>query len=288
MEYLIHILIMVGIYAIIAVALNLVVGYTGLLSLAHSAFYGVSAYTIAILLTRFEFNFFVALLLAMIFSGLAAFLIGLVLSRFRGDYYALASLGFAYIVYGLFLNLDSITRGPMGIPGVPRPTLFGFSFGDNLAFLVLVIVLGALAYLISWTISQSSFGRVLKAIREREETIAVFGYRTHTYKLTVFVVSAVLVAIGGALFASYIQFVDPSTFTINESILLLAMIILGGLGTVRGSFLGAACLVILPEAMRFLGFPDDVAAQMRQVVYGLILIVLMFVRPQGLVGEYKL
>jgi branched-chain amino acid transport system permease protein len=148
-------------------------------------------------------------------------------------------------------------------------------------------VLG-LVYLICRWITSSSFGRVLKAIREDEQAIQTFGYNTIYFKLTIFVIGAVLASLAGSLFASYITFIDPSTFTLNESIFILAIIILGGLANNKGAVLGAVVLILLPEVLRFVGFPSDIAAQMRQVIYGLILVLLMLYRPQGLVGEYKL
>jgi branched-chain amino acid transport system permease protein len=233
-------------------------------------------------------NFFVALILGMVITAVLSLAIGFVLSKFKDDYYALGSFGFNVIIYSVFLNWQSLTRGPLGIPGIPRPSLFGFSFSDNLSFLILAIVLGLLVYGVCVFVTRSSFGRVLKAIREDEEAIRVYGYHTLWYKLAIFVIGAVLASIAGALFASYITFIDPSTFTLNESIFLLAIVILGGLANNKGAVLGAVCLILLPEILRFVGFPSDIAAQMRQVVYGVILIVLMLYRPQGLIGEYRL
>ncbi|MEK7136394.1 MAG: branched-chain amino acid ABC transporter permease [Patescibacteria group bacterium] len=288
MEYFIHLAILVGIYAILGVSLNLVVGYSGLLSVTHAAFYGVGAYTAAILLTTYGFSFLPALVIAVLVTGVVSFLIGLVLSRFGGDYYALGSFGFNIIVFSIFLNWQSVTRGPLGIPGIPRPEIFGLSFSDNTTFLGLVAVLALLTYLCAQFITSSSFGRVLKAIREDEEAIQVFGYRTAYYKLVIFTLGAMMAAVAGVLFAVYITFIDPSTFGLPESIFILSIIILGGLANNKGAVLGAFFLILLPEALRFVGFPSDIAAQMRQVVYGLLLVILMLYRPQGLVGEYKL
>ena len=128
----------------------------------------------------------------------------------------------------------------------------------------------------------------MKAIREDEKAIQIFGYKTLNYKLTVFVVGAMMAAAAGSLYAAYITYIDPSTFTVNESIFIIAIIILGGLASLRGSLIGAVFLILLPEFLRFVGFPDEIAAQMRQAVYGLLLILLMLYRPQGIVGEYKL
>lgn len=288
MEYLIHIAILISIYGMLALSLNLVVGETGLLSVTQAAFYGIGAYTTALLLVGSGVNFFLAAFAGMLCTGTIALGIGIVLSRLRGDYYALGTFGFNVIVFSIFLNWQSVTRGPLGIPGIPRPELFGFSFSENFSFLILSFAFCLFTFAVCRFITRSSFGRVLKAIREDEEAIAVFGYSTTYYKLTIFTVSAMLAALAGSFFASYITFIDPSSFSLNESIFILAIVILGGLASHRGAVVGAAFLIILPEALRFVGFPPDIAAQMRQLVYGLILIILMLYRPQGLLGEYRL
>lgn len=288
MDYLIHILILISIYGILGLSLNLIVGYAGLLSITQAAFYGIGAYVTAILLTTTGINFFVSIILGMIITGVLSLLIGYVLSKFKDDYYALGSFGFNVIIYSIFLNWQDLTRGPLGIPGIGRPSLFGFTFSDNLSFLLLAIVLGLIIYGVCVYVTKSSLGRVLKAIREDEQAIKVFGYHTLWYKLAIFVIGAMMASVAGALFASYITFIDPSTFTLNESIFLLAIVILGGLANNRGAVLGAVILILLPEVLRFVGFPSDIAAQMRQVVYGLILILLMLYRPQGMIGEYRL
>ena len=287
-EYVINLIILFAIYAILGISLNLIVGYTGLLSVSQAAFYGIGAYTTAILLTSFGVNFFISVILAVIVVAIISFFIGIVLSKFSGDYYALCSLGFNAIAFSVFLNWQSLTRGPLGISGIPRPKLFDISLYTNTSFLVISVGFLLLVYAISVFITKSSFGRVLKAIREDERAIQVFGYNTSYYKLAIFVIGSSLAAIAGSLFASYISFIDPSSFNITESIFILSIIILGGLANIRGSILGALILILLPEILRFVGFPLDVAAQMRQLIYGLLLILLMLYRPQGLVGEYKL
>jgi branched-chain amino acid transport system permease protein len=288
MEYFVHLAILICIYGILGLSLNLVVGYTGLLSVAEAAFYGIGAYTAALLMVSTGWNFFAALAVSMLITGILALGMGLVLSRFNNDLYALASLGFGVIAYSIFLNWQGLTGGPLGIPGIPRPNLFGFTFADNSWFLLLAVVLLGVVYLVSKFLVGSSFGRVLKAIREDEKSIQVFGYRTLNYKLVIFVVGAMMAAIAGSLYASYISYIDPSTFNVPEAIFIIAIIILGGLASLRGSIIGAIFLVLLPEILRFVGFPDEVAAQMRQAVYGLLLVILMLYRPQGLVGEYEL
>ncbi|MCY4576931.1 MAG: branched-chain amino acid ABC transporter permease [Candidatus Kaiserbacteria bacterium] len=286
--YFTHLAIIIGIYAILALGLNLVVGYTGLLSVMHAAFYGVGAYATALLMTQLGFNFFIATGLSVVIAIVLSFAIGLVLSRFDGDYYALGSLGFGVILYSVFLSWRGVTRGALGIPQIPKPELFGFEFSQITVFLLLVVVLAAGVYLCSRFVTRSSFGRVLMAIREDERAIQVFGYNTLYFKLTVFVIGAGIAAIAGALFASYITYINPSSFTAMESIYLLSIIILGGLASLRGSVLGAVFLVVLFEGLRHIGLSSDMAAHMREALYGVILVALMLYRPQGLVGKYKL
>lgn len=288
MDYFIHLSILVSSYAILGISLNLVVGYAGLLSLTQAAFYGIGAYATAVLLTTYDVNFFLSLIIGAIVSGFLALLIGHVLSRLKGDYYALGSLGFNIIVYSVLLNWQSLTRGPLGIPGIGRPSVFGFTFSENVSFLLLVAGSAALIFFTARFVADSSFGRVLKAIREDEQALQIFGYKTHRYKLAIFIIGAMMASISGSFFASYITFIAPSTFTVNESTFILSVIILGGLANLRGSVLGALFLILLPEVLRFVGFPSDIAAQMRVLVYGALLIILMMYRPQGLLGEYRL
>jgi len=192
------------------------------------------------------------------------------------------------IVFAIFMNWQDLTRGPLGIPGIDRPVLFGFEFSSNISFLILAILFVGLVYGACSFITESSFGRVIKAIRDDEKALQVFGYKTTSYKLMVFTISAGLAAIAGALFASYITFIDPSSFALFESVFILAVIIVGGLADHRGVILGAVIMILLPELLRFVGMPPEIAAQMRQVIYGLLLIVLMMYRPQGFLGKYRL
>lgn len=287
MDYYIHLATVFAIYGILGLSLNLVVGYTGLLSVTHAAFYGIGAYTTAILLTRTEINFFLTIPVAIAIAAVVSLLIGVVLSRFTDDYYALGSLGLNVIVVAVFLNWGNLTKGALGIPGIPAPELFGFELTGFNLFLLALVFLG-IVYLICDGIVTSSFGRVLKAIREDEGALQVFGYNALRYKLTIFVISGAMAAVAGCLLATYLTYIDPSAFSLLESVFILALIILGGLSNLKGSLLGALLLVLLPELLRFVGFPSEIAAQMRQLIYGLMLIVLMLYRPQGLLGEYRI
>ena len=287
MDYLINIGIFFTIYAILAVSLNLVVGYTGMISVAHAVFFGVGAYAAAILTVDFGMNFFLAVAAGVLLSAIIAFFAGAIFSRLGGDYYVLGTVGFNLIALGVFTNWDGLTRGPLGIPGIPRPEIFGMQFSSSIIFFIFSILILGLVYLIARFIVSSSFGRVLKAVREDEEAIRVFGYSTFWYKLAVFVASAALAALAGSIFASFVGFIDPTAFDVMKSVLIIAMVILGGFANIKGSILGALALIVLPEFLRFVGFESGIAAQMRLAIYGLTLIILMRYRPQGLLGEYK-
>ncbi len=288
MEYIIHLAILFSIYSILALSLNLIVGYTGLFSIAHAAFYGIGAYSTAILFLNFEMNFFLTLIIGVTATFIVSLLIGLVLSRFNDDYYAIASIGVALIAYLIFLNWPWLTEGAMGIPGVPKPSIFGFKITSNISFLILMLVVLVGIYFLCRFIVTSSFGRALKAIREDEKALQVYGYNTIYYKLAIFSIGAMMTSVAGSLFGSYMTFVGPSMFELKESIFIVVIIVMGGLGTLRGSILGALFLILFPEALRFLGLHDTVAAQMEQIIYGAILVLLMLFRPQGFVGEYKI
>ena len=287
-EYLISILILIGIYGILGLSLNLVTGYTGLLSLAHAAFYGIGAYVVALGMTRYGLGFFPALGLGVLLAMVVAGVFGLVLSKLKADMYALASLGLGVIVFSFFLNWQSVTNGPLGIAGIPRPEVFGFALDSNTKFLLLVLLFLGITWMLCWWLMQAPFGRVLKAIREKEDVAQLMGYQTLFYKLAVFKISAGMAAIAGGLFASYLSVIDPSSFHLNESIFITVIIIVGGLASLRGSLLGAALLILLPELLRFLGMPPEIAAQVRQFIYGLALILLMIFRPQGIMGRYRM
>ena len=286
MGYVIHLGILISLYAILGMALNLVMGETGLLSVMQAAFYGIGAYVAAIAMTAHGINFFGAMLFGVIVSGIVSLAIGAVLSKFNGDYFAFGSLGFHAIVFACIVNIPSLTGGAIGIPGIPRPSAFGFTFSSNGSFLILTLVCAVIVYGLCEWITHASFGRVLKAIREDEKVAEIFGYKVRHYKLTIFVIGAMVAAVAGTLYAGYFRYIDPSSFNLNESIFILSLVVLGGLGSTRGAILGAAFLVLLPEALQFIGISSDVIPEIRQIIYGLMLAFLMLYRPQGLMGDY--
>ena len=287
MEYLLHILLISGIYIILTLSLNLVVGYTGLAALGHIAFACVGAYASSLLALNFGVSPWIGLIVGACMASLLGLVIGFPSIRLKGDYLALATFGFGIIIYSISKNWVDLTRGPMGLPGIPKYSFFGFELQPVWAYLMLVTVFVFITAFIINRIVDSPFGRILKSIREDEIASLSIGKNIVKYKLIVFVVGAFFAGIAGSLYAHYITFIDPSSFTAMESITVLLMVVFGGMGSIRGSFIGALVLVIFPEMLRFLGMPSSVAAPLRQMIYGLLLVVLMIRRPQGIIGHYR-
>ena len=287
MEYLLHILLIAGIYIILTLSLNLIVGYTGLAALGHAAFSCVGAYVSALLALNLGISPWIGLIAGAILASLLGLIIGYPALRLKGDYLALATFGFGVIVYSIAKNWVGLTRGPMGLPGIPTFSFFGFKLEAIWAYLLLVIFFVCLTIFVIGRITNSPFGRILKSIREDEIASESLGKNTAKYKLLVFMVGAFFAGIAGSLYAHYITFIDPSSFTVMESITILLMVIFGGMGTIGGSIVGAIVLVVFPELLRFLGLPSSIAAQMRQMIYGLLLVTLMIFRPQGILGKFR-
>lgn len=285
--YFVHLIILIGIYAILALSLQLALGYGGLLNLGHIAFYGIGAYTFAILDLK-GLPFLVCLSAA----GLAAMVFGFLLAvptrKLKGDYLALATLGFSFVTYAVFLNWMSLTRGPLGLSGIPRPVIFGINFFENINFLILTIVIAALVYFVIFRIVTSPFGRVLEATRDDELAARSLGKKTSRIKSIVLAVSALFAGISGALYATYITFIDPSSFTLFSLIPILLMVVVGGLVSLPGTVLGVIVVTLIPELLRFIGFPSSIIGPARQIIYALILLAILNYRPRGFFGKIDL
>ena len=290
MEYLLHIGIMLCIYIILVLSTNLTVGMANLLTMCQAAFYGIGAYIGTYFLMQFNMPFILVALLVMLATGLTSLLVSYASVKLKGDYFILGTLGFQMIVYTILYNWTSVTRGPYGIPGIPSIKLFGlWSLNGIYAYFFLALVLAIGVALVFSRLQHSPYGRMLKAIRTDELSAKALGRNTVRLKSWAFFISAAFAGVAGLVYASYVSYIDPTSFTLDESIFIITALFIGGIGSrVWGPVVGAAVVVILPELLRFVGLPDAVAANLRQVIYGLVLIVLMFVRPQGLLGDAKL
>lgn len=285
MEYLLHILVMVCLYGVLATSFNLVIGLAGLLALSHAAFFAFGAYATAIATVSLGLPFPVPLLLALVFSAIVGVLIAIPALRVAGEYLVVVSLALQFIAVEVIINWKSLTGGTDGISGVPRLQLFGFAFDTPGRFLIVAVAMLVACYWVAARLARSPFGRSLRAMRENESATQAVGKNILYMKVSVFAASAALAAVAGWMLAHYFRFVGADGFTIDETIYILAMVILGGTGNLRGSVLGAAILVIMPELLKFVNIPGDVADKLRLVMYGLVLILILRFRPEGILPE---
>jgi branched-chain amino acid transport system permease protein len=281
--YYIQVLIFVGIYIILALSLNLLNGYVGLLSIGHAAFYGIGAYASAKLMMEAGFPFLLAMLGAGVIAGIFGYLIAKPTLRLSGIYMTLATLGFNIILFLVLQNWMSFTNGPLGIMDVPSPVIFGYEISSRTGYYYLILTLILLTLGSMYRLIHCRFGRALIAIREDELAAEAMGIDTTRYKIQAFVLAAFYAGIAGSFYAHFVGFISPDSFYIYESFILLAMLAFGGQGNLIGPVVGATVLLIIPEMFRFL-------QEYRMFVYGSVLIIMMLVRRQGLLGgkEYSL
>lgn len=277
-NYYVDILSLAVLYALLAIGLNITVGYAGLLDLGYAAFYGVGAYTYAILSTSFGISFWLGLPFGAALAAFFGLILGLITLRLRGDYLAIITLGFVQIVYLCLNNWDAVTQGPNGIMQIGRPTIGSFVFRTPLHFYYLILVFVVFTALAVHRLMQSQIGRAWIAIREDEVAADAMGIDTTRIKTLAFVAGAGIAGVAGVLFAARYSFISPESFTFLESVRILSMVVLGGMGSLPGAILGAVLLTILPEMLR--GF-----ANYRMLIFGIALVVMMVFRPQGLLGK---
>lgn len=286
MAYIFHIIVILNIYIILILGANITVGMGGLLTLCQSAFYGIGAYVGALLLMKMGVPFVIIATLVAIVTGFFSLLISYASSKLKNDYFTLATLGFQMIVFTILYNWVDLTNGPYGIAGIPSIKLLGIwdikGFVPYAIFtsFVMLAMIGLFEVL-----RNSPYGRLLRAIRFDEISATALGKNIHFAKTAAFFISAAFSGIAGLLYASYVRFIDPTSFTLNESLFIIYALFIGGVGNAKGSVAGALFVVILPEILRFVGLPDAIAANLREIVYGLSLIIVMYYRPKGLVGE---
>ncbi|MBF8288655.1 MAG: Branched-chain amino acid ABC transporter permease [Candidatus Rokubacteria bacterium] len=285
--YVAHYLVMVGIYTILAVSLNLLVGYAGIFSLAHAAVYGIGAYASALVALKLGMGFWGGLIVAAVAGACAAALVGIPSLRVAGDYYIVASFGLQVVILTVFMNWTDLTNGHAGLAGIPRPRVFGLVIDNPFKYVVLSLALAALTYAVCHRLTNSAFGRTLRAVREDEIAAQATGKNVVLVKIVITTISSALGALGGSLYAHYITYINPSSFTLEESIFITSLVILGGTERLAGPVVGAFILLAVPEALKFLAIPDTVAAPMRQILYGGLLILFMFVRPEGILGRAR-
>jgi branched-chain amino acid transport system permease protein len=281
--YYLHTLIMAGIFAVLALSLNLLLGYTGQLSLGHTAFFGIGAYTTGLLTVKLGWSPWPGLLAAIVLPASSGWLIGRLALKLRGAYFVLLTISFAGVVSLVSVNWMDLTNGPMGLPGVPPveinlPGLPVLSFQSKSAYyyLVLVAVLGC--YLVCLALIRSRVGRALVALRENETLAESVGIDGTHYLVLAAVLSAAMAGLAGGLYAHYTRFVSPEVFLFSYTVTMVIMVVAGGKGTLAGPIVGAVIFTLLPEALRAL-----TSWQWQMLLYGILLIAVLFFMPHGIV-----
>ncbi len=278
MDYLLHLFVFVFIYGMVALSLNVASGFTQLISLAQAGFFGVGAYTTAILATRYDWPLWINLPLGMAAAGMVALPVALVALRTVEDYFIICTMGMGVILFSVMNNWMDLTRGPLGIPGIPPVSVFDYPLTEKWQWVLLAGAFYAAVFWLARNLKASALGRILVAISEDEIFCQSLGKNVSLAKLQSFILGAMLAAIPGALYAHYVSFIDPSSFTIHESIFILSIIIVGGMGNLWGSLAAAAFMILVPEALRFVGLPSGIAANVRQMLYGAALVLVVFLQ----------
>jgi branched-chain amino acid transport system permease protein len=276
--YHVHVAIMAGIFGVLAMSLNLLLGYTGQLSLGHAAFFGIGAYTSALLTLKLDWSFWPALAAAVALAGAAGFCIGRLALKLRGAYFVLVTISFAGVISLVSVNWIELTNGPLGLPGVPAPELGPWSLRTKTAYYYLVLAAVGLSYLVCRRLVLSRVGRALVALRENEPLAESVGVDVTHYLVLATVVSAAMAGLGGSLYAHYTRFVSPEVFLFTYTVTMVIMVVAGGKGTLAGPLVGAVLFTVLPEALR-----AAASWQWQMLAYGVLLVLLVFFLPRGIV-----
>jgi branched-chain amino acid transport system permease protein len=284
-DYYLHMLVMAGIYSMLAQSLGLIIGFTGQVSLCHAAFYGIGAYISALLALNFGWSFWITFWLGGVGAGIIAYLFGCLVLRLKGHFLAITTALFGILVTLVLDNWTELTKGPMGLPGIPNPSpiqLLGMKlqFASRTEYYYLIFVFVFLMTFVIYRIVRSRIGKAMIAIRENEEVAQSVGINTMQFKLVAFSIGSGFAGIAGSFHAHYILFISPISFTLPESINILVMMIFGGMQTMAGPMVGAITLTFLPEFLRMTG-------ALRLTLYGLALMLLIIFLPSGIVGTIK-
>ena len=294
--YFLHILITTGIFIIAAMSLNLLLGYTGQLSLGHVAFFGIGAYTSALVSLGFEVQVFsgftvgltpkpvwFAMLCGIVVAGLTGYAIGKLSFRVRGAYFVIVSISFAEVVRLVAVNWVELTQGPMALNNIPALTLgtgaFELSFLRKPAFFILVLVAGVISYVIIARLVNSRAGRAMIALRENESLAMSVGIDVTRYLVIATIVSAAMAGMAGALYTHYIRIVDPDIFLFIYTVTMVIMVVTGGKGTLAGPIVGGILFGFVPEFLRAMALQPEV----QWIIYGVLMVLVVFFLPQGIV-----
>ena len=285
-NYILNLLTLATIYSIAAASLNVLVGYAGIFSIAHAIFFGLGAYAGAQFALLIVPDVLLASLIGAVVSGAFSLLLALPALRVRGEYFVAAGLGLQMVGITIFSEAHSLTGGHGGLVGIPPATLFGFDVSSPGAFLIVCLVALLLSLAVIQILMRSSFGRALMSIRDNESAAESFGKNVPLLKTLAMVVGCAIVGVAGTLFAFNLAFINVESFTLEQSILMLAMVVIGGVGTLSGPLIGAVFLLILPAILTFIPFiPPTEIGTVQQFIYGSLMAVLMIFKPSGIAGK---
>ena len=276
-DYQLQVAVMVGIFALLALSLNVLSGYAGMISLGHAGFFLIGSYTSAILATRFAMPFPVSLIAAVAVTAASGLLLAIPAMKLSGHFLAVITIAFGLILHLLSVNLEFITRGVSGISNIARPGLGGWSLKSDLSYYYFVLAVLALVCVLVSAYTRSGYGRALSALRDDEVAAGCMGVNVNMTKIHAFVLSAGIAGLAGCLYAHYVRYINPESFTLDISIRILIMMVVGGIGSILGSVVGALVVYVLPEALRFLN-------DYYYLVFGFVIILLMLFLPRGLVS----
>ncbi|MGE0416631.1 MAG: branched-chain amino acid ABC transporter permease [Acetobacteraceae bacterium] len=285
MDFLFSYVALAEIYVLLGLSTNLLVGIAGIFSVSQAAVFGVGAYIVAQSLMNGVMGFIPAMAVAAACCIALNILVTLPSLRVSGDYFVVTSFGIQLLATAVFINWTEGTGGANGLPGVPMPDLFGYALESTEQLLVLTTVAVGLGCLVFWLTMRAPFGRLLRAIREDELAVAAAGKGVLRAKVSAAALAGAFAGSAGGLYATFLSFIDPVSFDLDASILLLTMVVVGGARTLAGSIIGPFLLLALPQALTFIDIPTTIAASARQFIYGVLLIAFMLFRPQGLAGE---
>lgn len=281
-EYYLNLGILVCIYLILAQSFNLSFGLARLFNLAHIAVFAVGAYATALLSKELEFDVWRCLLVSSLLGGGLTLILGGIALRLKQDYFAIGTLAFSSVVTALLINWKSLTRGVLGIAGIPRPEIGEWDFYQNREFLILVASVTLALQVVLWFLFRGGFGRTLRALGEFEEATASLGRNVRLNTNFCFFCSSCCAGLAGALFAYYMMYIDPSSFSLAEMVLVFSIVVVGSPGSFWGCVLATCFLILLPEALRFFDFPSSMKGHMEQVCYGAILFGVVFLNRHKL------
>lgn len=283
--YIYNILVLFFVNLIMAVSLNFIIGYAGIFQIAHAAFFGVGAYAGALVALHYTPELLPILAVAMLICAALSFVVSLPSLRVRGEYFVAASLGLQVLATTVFTEWGSLTGGLSGLAGIPLAEIFGFEIASPGEFVILAGACAAIVFALTRALVRSSFGRNLKAIRDDEVACAAYGKNVALIKTTAVAVASGFAGVAGALYALFISYVNPESSTAELTIAILAMIVIGGIGTMAGPVIGTLAITALPPLLSFLSLPDESLGIWQQIIFGTFMVLMMMFRPGGIVGR---